>query len=128
MMTSESIPTWKQLEVWKLAHENVLRTYKLLEAFPRKEERRIVDQLSRSIVSVPTNIAEGKGRSTVGEFLQFLNFARGSNEESMYLLYLSRDLGYIAADVYDEMHNRIQTVSKMLAGLSKSLRRFRPKK
>jgi len=72
-----------------------LEIYKLTRNFPKDERFRIVDQICRAAISVPTNIAEGTGRHSKKEFLQFLYIARGSVEEIKYLLLLAKDLNYL---------------------------------
>src|SRR6266513_1591015 len=89
------IQSWKDLEVWKLAHSAVLRVYEITKFFPSDERFRLIDQLCRAAASVPANIAEGKGRSSLREYLQFLSIARGSVEEVKYFLLLARDLKYL---------------------------------
>jgi four helix bundle protein len=114
--------SWRDLTVWQKAHANVLRVYQVCRKFPREENYRLVDQLCRAAASVPTNIAEGKGRFSRAEFRQFLTIARGSTEESRYLILLARDLGYITAEVYSELEERYIEVSKMLNALLQGLR------
>jgi len=72
---------------------------------------------------VPTNIAEGKGRKTLKEFIQFLTIARGSVEEVKYLLLLSKDLNFISSELYLELIDGYDQVGKMLNGLINSLRK-----
>ena len=64
--------------VWQKAIALVIEVYEITKAFPRDEIYGLTSQLRRSAVSVPSNIAEGHGRSTTGEFVQFLCHARGS--------------------------------------------------
>jgi len=75
---------------------------------------------------VPTNIAEGKGRKTLKEFIQFLTIARGSVEEVKYLLLLSKDLEFISFNLYSELIDRYDEVAKMINGLIRSLKASRP--
>jgi hypothetical protein len=76
MLQKTSIESWKDLEVWKISHDSVLDIYKLTKSFPPEERFRLTDQICRSAISVPTNIAEGKGRNSLREYLQFLSIAR----------------------------------------------------
>jgi four helix bundle protein len=71
----------------------VLQTYRVTDSFPDKEKYGIVSQVRRSAASVPADIAEGFGRRTTKELLQFLANANESLEETRYFLLLSRDLG-----------------------------------
>jgi four helix bundle protein len=116
------IESWKDLEVWKLSHALVLRVYEITKNFPPDERFRLTDQLCRAAASVPTNIAEGKGRNALKEYLHFLSIAKGSVEETKYLVLLSQDLGYISPELFAELGDAYDQVSKMLNGLSRSLR------
>lgn len=90
---------WKELEVWKKAHELVLEIYRITSDFPKAEAFGIADQLQRAPYSVPANIVEGQARHTTKAYVQFLYHARGSVEEVRYFLLLSRDLGYLKENV-----------------------------
>lgn len=94
-MSGKSVKSWEDLLVLQKAHELVLQIYKITKDFPSDERYRLIDQICRAASSVPTNIAEGKGRRTKKEFIQFLTISRGSVEEVKYLLLLSRDLSFI---------------------------------
>lgn len=80
---------FEELEVWKQAHGLALIVYRLSRAFPDTERYRLVDQMCRCATSIPANIAEGTGRNTLKEYLQFLYSARGSVEEMKYHLILT---------------------------------------
>jgi four helix bundle protein len=116
------IESWTDLEVWKLSHTLVLQIYDITKTFPLDERFRLTDQLCRAAASIPTNIAEGKGRAALKEYLHFLSIAKGSVEETKYLLLLSKDLGYLSHEVFDAIRGSYDQVSKMLNGLTKSLR------
>ena len=116
------IESWKDLEVWQKAHQMVLEVYKMTKKYPVVERFRLVDQVCRASASIPTNIAEGKGRNSLKEYLQFLSIAKGSLEETKYLILLSKDLGYIDENKYSDLTQNYDQVGKMLTGLIKSLR------
>lgn len=116
------IHSWQDLEVWKVAHQLVLMIYQVCRGFPAQERFRLGDQLRRAAVSIPTNIAEGKGRSSRKEYLQFLAIARGSVEETKYLVLLAKDLRYIEGEVYGDLCREYDKVGRMLNGLMRSLR------
>jgi four helix bundle protein len=122
-MPNTQITSWKDLEVWQLAHHSVLRIYAVTKSFPAAEGYRLVDQLCRAAASVPANIAEGKGRNSLKEYLQFLSIARGSVEELKYFLLLARDLTYMTEQDYAELSDTYDQAGKMLNGLMSSLRR-----
>jgi four helix bundle protein len=120
---STQITSWKGLEVWKVSHNAVLQVYQLTKLFPSDERFRLIDQLCRAAASVPANIAEGKGRNSLREYVQFLSIAKGSVEEVKYFLLLSRDLMYLSTKDYDEITDKYDQIGKMLNGLMTSLRR-----
>jgi four helix bundle protein len=113
---------WSDLEVWKKAHNLVIKIYKLTAEFPKTETYSLIDQLRRASYSVTANIVEGQSRNTTKEYLYFLYNARGSVEEVRYFLLLSKDLGYIDNDIYQKYEAEYEIVSKMLNGLIKSLK------
>ncbi len=114
--------SWRDLIVWQKAHEAALEIYRVAKCFPAAERFRITDQILRSAVSVPTNIAEAKGRGSAAEFRQFLVIARGSTEETRYLLLLARDLGFIPPALHADLEARYTEISKMLNALLRRLR------
>ena len=114
---------WKELKVWKKAHEMVIKIYGVTKTFPPEEIYRLVDQICRSASSVPANIVEGQSRNTTKEYLKFLYNARGSLEETRYHLLLSRDLGYLDLKRYDDLEKGFTEVSLMLNALIKSMKR-----
>ena len=111
-----------QLEVWQRAHGLVLEIYRVTERFPNTERFRLTDQLCRSASSVPANIAEGTGRNTLKEYVQFLYTARGSVEETKYHLILSKDLDYLPSDDFNGLMEGYNEVGRMLNGLINSLK------
>ena len=117
------INSFHDLEIWKLAHELVLEIYKLTNDFPSKEEYRLTSQLVRAAISIPNNIAEGMGRFSRKEFLQFLNIARGSTEECKYLIILSKDLKYIDIATYDLITEKYNLLGKKINALINSIKR-----
>lgn len=113
----------KRLDVWKKAIDLILDIYKLSEAFPRTEVYGLTSQMRRAAVSVASNIAEGAGRQTRKEFINFLHVAQGSLSELDTQLVIATRLEYVPADTYKEIENKIEEISKMLTGLIKSLKR-----
>ncbi len=113
---------WKDLEVWKLAHDLTLKIYDVAKNFPKDEQYGLVAQIKRASYSIPVNIVEGFSRKHTKEFIQFLNIANGSLEELRYFLLLSKDLKMISNELYIDLENQSIKISKMLNGLIKSLR------
>ena len=77
-MPSNSYQSYRKLEVWHDGIELVAEVYRLTEAFPTRERYGLTSQIRRAAVSVPSNIAEGYGRATRGEYLNHLSVAKGS--------------------------------------------------
>lgn len=94
-----------------------LTCYRLTAEFPRDELYGITSQVRRASTSIPTNIAEGCGRSTDPEFARFLGIAFGSASELEYLLLLAHDLGLIVHADYESLSAEVVEVKRMLTGL-----------
>ncbi|HEY6763910.1 MAG TPA: four helix bundle protein [Candidatus Sulfotelmatobacter sp.] len=115
--------TYSDLEVWQASMELEMNVYAVTRAFPKEEIYGLTSQLRRAAVSVPSNIAEGKGRSSDKELLQFLNHSRGSLFEIETQVTISQRLGYIEAEACKGILRQTSRVGKMLNGL---IRAFRP--
>lgn len=111
-----------RLLVWEKAHQLTLQVYRITETFPSHELYSLVSQLRRSCMSIPSNIAEGAGRSTDAEFARFIDIAAGSANEVEYQILLARDLHFIGSDLHLQLHETVNEVKKMLAALSRKLR------
>ena len=116
------IKSFQELEVWQKAHGLVLHTYRVTDRFPDREKYGIISQVRRSAASIPANIAEGFGRRMTKELLQFLTNANGSLEETRYFLILSRDLGYLPKEPYEELDRECNSVAQMMSALGRSLK------
>jgi four helix bundle protein len=114
----------KDLDVWNKSIDLVLAVYKLTEAFPKTEVYGLVNQLRRSAVSIPSNIAEGAARSSDKEFIQFLYISLGSLSELETQIIISQKLGYMTNE--SELPNHILTIKKMTLGLIKYLKNKKP--
>ena len=114
--------SFKELVVWQRAIQLTIAIYKLTSSFPSSERFGLMDQLRRAGVSVASNIAEGHGRLTRGEYLQFLGHARGSNCEVETQLVIVRSLGFGAVDNLAAAEKSCTDVSRMLNARIKSLR------
>ena len=86
--------SFRDLLVWRKAHEFVLAVYASTANFPKHETYGLASQMRRAAVSIPANIAEGFRRRGKAEKARFMNIAEGSLEESRYYLILTQDLGY----------------------------------
>jgi len=118
-----NIFSFQDLTVWQKAvdfAEAVIRVIAELDA-PRRHYR-LVEQLEAACTSVPMNIAEGKGRQSTKEFIQFLYIARGSLFEVLTLLMILQRLGWIGTEKMMEFQKMALEITKMLNSLIKSMR------
>lgn len=116
-----AIQNYKDLEVWKKGRALVKDAYRITAGFPKNEQYRLVDQLCRSAISIPSNIAEGHARNTTKDYLNFLFISSGSLAEMETQLLLASDLQYISNDNLEPIMQKIHTLQRMLSGLRKSL-------
>lgn len=122
MEEKENIKSYFDLEVWQLAHKLVMMIYKLIEDFSKKGDFRFTSQLLQSAVSIPANIAEGKGRNSLKYYMHFLIIASGSLEETKYYIYLAKELNYIDDVAYNPINDKLNYAGKKLNSLINSLK------
>lgn len=108
---------YKKLRVWTKSHQLSLAIYGETSGFPDTEKFGLVNQLRRACFSIPTNIAEGCGRNSSGDFARFMEIAMGSASETEYLLLLSHDLGFLKEDRYLACNTYIREIKQMLFAL-----------
>src|SRR5580704_15940652 len=120
-MTEGRLRSYRELVVWQKAVDLVTEVYRITNSFPRDEIYGLISQLRRAAVSVPSNIAEGQGRATKGEFIQFLCHARGSIFELETQIVIARKLGYIADEAEQRLISQSTEVARILNGLLTSL-------
>ncbi len=98
----------------------VLDIFDITKTFPAEEKYVLIPQVRRSVLSIPSNIAEGAGRNTKKEFANFLHVAQGSLSELDTQLEIALQLKYIATDLYDTLNTTMERIDKMLTGLIKN--------
>ena len=113
--------SYRDLIVWQRAVQLSVATYRLTEGFPREELYGLASQLRRAGVSVASNIAEGWGRQSEGDYKRFLAIARGSNMELQTQLVISGELGFGDSAKRNITEQLSHEVGKMLVALMKSL-------
>jgi len=113
---------YRQLTVWRRAHELAVGVYRAATAFPEYERFGVAAQLRRAATSVVSNIAEGCGRYNDRDELRFFRMARGSVAELECQLLLSRDVGYLESKSWLMLDKDCREVGKMLNGLIRSTR------
>jgi four helix bundle protein len=112
---------YRQLIAWQKAMGMVRETYDLTRTFPKEEVYGLTAQIRRAAVSVPSNIAEGQGRRTKGEFVQFLGNAYGSLLEVETQALIARELGYVPVESTDIFLETTAEVGRIINGLVSSL-------
>jgi four helix bundle protein len=101
------------LIIWKKSMKLATVIYKITDSFPKDEKYGIISQMRRSAVSIASNIAEGAGRESKKEFLNFLSIASGSSYELETQLFISEDLEYINQDKLKEAVSLLEEIQKM---------------
>jgi four helix bundle protein len=109
--------TYRDLKVWRRAMDLVVDVYRCTATFPKTEVYGLTSQMRRSAVSVPSNIAEGKGRFSRKELVQFLFRARGSLLELETQITIGQELGYLELEDGKRLINLIAEVGRMLNGM-----------
>jgi four helix bundle protein len=115
---------FKDLKVWRKAHEMTVAVYQVTRTFPREEVYGLTSQLRRSAASIGANIGDGCGRRSDGEMARFLQISRGSASEIEYHVLLARDLGYLGESEFRRLSLQADELQRMLTAL---IQRFRPK-
>jgi len=113
--------SYREIKVWQKAIELVVDIYSCTRSFPREELYGLAGQLRRAAVSIASNIAEGKGRRTDREFLQFLHHARGSVFEVETQLTIASRLGYMPEAEVLRGGDSASEIARMLNGLIKAI-------
>lgn len=123
-MKNGKIQSFTDLNVWKEGHKLVLMVYKITKNFPREETYSLVDQMRRAAASITANIAEGFGRQTYKEKLQFYYTAQGSLTELKNFILIAKDVGYINKDDFDALVYQSNLTHQILQGLIQKTKSF----
>jgi four helix bundle protein len=116
------VQDFRELVIWKKAHELTLAVYQASRSFPREEIYGLTAQVRRSSASIPANLAEGCGRDSSADFARFCAIGMGSASETEYHLLLARDLRIISLAVHDELATKTTELKRMLARLIRNVR------
>ena len=112
---------YKELLVWQKAVDLAVEVYRITGKFPKEELYGFISQINRSVISIPSNIAEGAGRNTNKEFNNFLGIAQGSSFELDTQLIISNRLNFISSQEYQNIELQLEHIQNMTAKLKKSL-------
>lgn len=113
--------SFRDLDVWKLSIDLVKEIYQVTGKLPVTEIYGLTNQIRKAAVSIPSNIAEGQGRSSSREFKQYLPIALGSLAELETQIIIAKEIGYLTTEELSPLLGRVDIVRKMVKSLSKSL-------
>ena len=122
MGMTEKIYSHRDLKVWQKSLDLVDMVYAATEAWPKHELYGLTAQLRRAAVSIPSNIAEGNGRSSTADYLRFLDVSFGSLMEVDTQVEIARRRDYVSAVQQEQISTLVVEVGKMINGLRRSLR------
>ena len=126
-MAEKKIQSFTDLNAWKESHKFVLLVYRKTTSFPKEEVFGITNQIRRAAVSIVSNIAEGFGRQSYKEKVQFYSIAQGSNLEIQSQMLVARDLGFLKEKDFQEIANQSIAVGKLLSGLIRATKNYSAK-
>jgi len=115
--------SYRDLIAWRKATQLALRIYRCTQKFPKDELYGLTSQMRRAGVSIASNIAEGKGRYSRKELMQFLFYARGSLSELETQLFIARELGYLDLAEVRKIEDQSIELGRILNGLTASIQK-----
>jgi len=115
------LKSYKDFIVWQKAMDLAVEVYRLVKFLPREETYALSDQMRRAVISIPSNIAEGQGRSSTRDFIKFLSIARGSQSEIETQLQICIRLRYFSEEQATTL-GLCNEINKMLNSLIGKLR------
>lgn len=117
MPSAVKIKSFTDLQVWQAGHKLAIAIYEVTKSFPKEEMYSLVDQMRRAAISITSNVAEGFGRQTYKEKIQFYYIAQGSLTELKNQLLLAKDIHYLKKEDFDKIAEMANTTHKFLHGL-----------
>lgn len=117
----EEMHNFKKLNIWQQAMELCTSIYEITKDFPQSELFGLVSQIRRSCISIPSNIAEGSGRSTDKDFARFLDIALASSFEVETQLEIAFRLKYISAEKFQPLEEKCSQIQKMIYSFRKNI-------
>jgi four helix bundle protein len=121
-MEKVMVQAYRDLTVWQKAFDLVITVYQKTQDFPKHELFGLTGQVRRAAISIPSNIAEGRGKLTKGEFKLFLGHARGSLAELETQILIARHLNYLNDIEGSKLMEQIAEVGRLLNGLLSSVK------
>lgn len=112
----------EQLDVWKKSVDLTVAVYKITETFPKDERFGLTSQIRRASVSIAANIAEGAGRRSDKEVLNFLSISQGSASEVETELLIAFRLEFLSKDAFQGLMESLDEIGRMITGLCNHIR------
>jgi len=122
MVIENTLTGFRKLIIYQKSKNLVLSIYKATKTFPKGELFGLVSQMRRASVSVTANIVEGYSKNSSKEYVHYLTISIGSITELEFLLEISKDLGFIDSETFDNINNELYSIKKMLYGTRKKVR------
>ncbi len=116
------IKTFRDLKIWQQSMEFVTKIYKATSSFPEEEKYGLTSQLRRSSVSIPSNISEGFGRNSQGDFKRFVNISMGSLFELQTQIEVAKNLEFISKEVFDQLYDHSREIERMMSSFIRTLK------
>jgi four helix bundle protein len=113
---------FEKLKIWQKAMDVAVEVYKISLLLPDDEKFNLIHQIKKYAVSIPSNIAEGSGRNSNKEFIQFLGIANGSTFELITQLILAKRLNLVSEEIIQPIINQLVEISNMSFSFQKSLK------
>ena len=113
--------SYRDLDVWKKAIVLVTEVYRFSKLFPKDETYGLSQQMRRSAVSIPSNIAEGYGRCSTSDYIRFLQIAVGSLYEFQTQIVIARNLEYLSDASHKSLDAASREIERMLTSLTRKL-------
>lgn len=119
---AKKILSYRDLVVWQKSKDFAVTIYRLTKEFPSEEKFGLVSQMRRAAISIPSNIAEGRGRRSRKDFVQFLYIALGSLSELETQIEIAKETELIKEVAYNECVVRLKEIGRMLASMIDKLK------
>ncbi|GHB70988.1 four helix bundle protein [Persicitalea jodogahamensis] len=114
--------TYRETIVWQKAMAFVTAIYKITSSFPTSEQFTLTSQMRRSAISIPSNVAEGFGRRSTGDFVRFLQISTGSLYELQTQVEIAFNLQYVSKEDYDSLFSQSREIERLLSSLIQKLK------
>lgn len=123
-MEKDKIKSFTDLRTWQEGHKLVILVYSITKKFPKEETYSMIDQMRRAVASITANIAEGFGRQTYKEKVQFYFIAQGSLTELKNFILIAKDIEYLNKHDFETLVEQANITHQILQGLIKKSKSF----